>query len=376
MTFWLLITGISGLGYAMLIIFFSRGWRKLNSFVPDKTTTQYTTKFSIIIPYKNEADNLPLLTARLNNQTYPPHLFEILFINDHSTDEGPSIIDSFCDQNHSVSHLQLNNRHAGKKEALCKGIKNAKHSTLISLDADVMPGEKWLSTIAAYWEAHHPDAIIAPVYMKPGHKALHIFETLDMISLVASGAGSAGIGRPVLCNGANFIFTKDDYRSSDNLREKTPSGDDIFLLLHLKKQKNKKIHFLKSMDAAVSAFPQSTVKAFIKQRIRWGSKSRYYKDPDIIFTTFTVFIFNGILTILLPAALFMPQLFSLWASLFIFKLIIDSFLLIPAIRFFKLSKYMLFFFPAAFIYPFYLFLTGIASQIVNYSWKKEAKNQG
>ncbi len=375
MSLWLLITGIPALAYVLLMVNLFHGWKKINPFSSHRTSFEIGTHFSIIIPYKNEANNLPALITRLKDQTLPAHLFEFLFINDHSSDAGPSLVESFCNQHPSANHLQLNSKQSGKKEALSKGIAHAKHDILISLDADVMPGKNWLYTIKAYWDTHHPDAIIAPVYVHPGNKALHIFEALDVTSLVASGAGSAGIDRPFLCNGANFIFTRQDYLSSNNLKEKTPSGDDIFLLLHLKKNKTKKIHFLKSMDAAVAIKPQETIKDFIKQRIRWGSKSQYYQDPDIIFATLTVFIFNSLLAILLPISLFMTYLFPLWLGLFILKLMVDVLFLFPALRFFKLEKYSLFFLPAALIYPFYIFFTGIFSQLLNCSWKKENNKQ-
>ena len=51
--------------------------------------------FSIVIPFRNEAINLPVLLDSLSSLNYPTYLFEILFINDDSTDNFKIIIENF-----------------------------------------------------------------------------------------------------------------------------------------------------------------------------------------------------------------------------------------------------------------------------------------
>ena len=50
------------------------------------------TRFSIIIPFRNEAENLPNLLKTIAELNYPSELFEIIFVNDASDDHSETII--------------------------------------------------------------------------------------------------------------------------------------------------------------------------------------------------------------------------------------------------------------------------------------------
>jgi hypothetical protein len=89
--------------------------------------------------------------------------------------------------------------------------------------------------------------IIAPVELKSNLKIFQQLQKLEFASLVASGAGAAAFGKPILCNGANLAFPKKIYSIHVNdLHNELLSGDDMFLLESVKNSKGK-IRFLKSI---------------------------------------------------------------------------------------------------------------------------------
>jgi dolichol-phosphate mannosyltransferase len=99
----------------------------------DKTPVVY----SVIIPVFNEEGSLPVLMDQLLNVM--PQLndhYEILFVNDGSTDTSPQILDKMQNQYSFVRVITMEKR-SGQTKGIKAGIDNAKGEFLITLDADL-----------------------------------------------------------------------------------------------------------------------------------------------------------------------------------------------------------------------------------------------
>ena len=57
---------------------------------------------SIIIPARNEAENIQHCLDSICNQSYPKHLYEIIVVDDHSTDNTAAIVKKYAAQNVGV----------------------------------------------------------------------------------------------------------------------------------------------------------------------------------------------------------------------------------------------------------------------------------
>ena len=79
--------------YSLLMIAFIIGFDKVEIFQSPKLSPK--TKFSIIVPFRNEADNLKSLLESISMMNYPSELFEIWFIDDDSKDNSVMIIENF-----------------------------------------------------------------------------------------------------------------------------------------------------------------------------------------------------------------------------------------------------------------------------------------
>jgi len=236
----------TGLSYSILILFFLKGWNGTH-FV-NNTTVQRKIKVSVVIAIRNEAPNIPDLTRALIKQDYPKNRLEILFIDDHSTDSSKEIIELCMKGEDHYSILESSGN--GKKDALISGYNFAGGELIITTDADCKFGKKWISTIVSYYENSGTEFIMGPVILDEGPGIFQDLQALEFLSLTGTSGGSAGIGRPVLCNGANLAFNKNrmDF-SPQTIHPQFASGDDIFLLHTVKKIPGVKSGFLKSRSA-------------------------------------------------------------------------------------------------------------------------------
>jgi len=78
--------------YLLLIAGFIYGFEKVIPFKLKHLNAE--TRFSVIIPFRNEAKNLPQLLESIQSLKYPKHLFEVIFVNDFSEDDSVHIISS------------------------------------------------------------------------------------------------------------------------------------------------------------------------------------------------------------------------------------------------------------------------------------------
>ena len=171
-----------------------------------------------------------------------------------------------------------------------------------------------------------------------------------------------------MCNGANLLFEKSLYENC-NIQNKLASGDDVFLMLHAKGLDKKSIQFIKSTAAIVYTKPAKTIKDFFHQRVRWTSKSKAYRDFDIIFTAIFVALANLVLASSFIYSFWDYSFFKISILLFTLKSIADLVLLIPVSKFFCQQGNLWLFIPLQIIYPFYIVFTVIFGLLGNFTWK-------
>jgi hypothetical protein len=175
-----------------------------------------------------------------------------------------------------------------------------------------------------------------------------------------------------------MAYYKDDYLDFIKDQKKvSESGDDIFLMLWLKKRQPGTVRFNSSLNAVIRTGTASNPGSFLRQRIRWTSKSRHYRDLHIISTALIVFGLNALLTLLFLGCVGLPLLtgrlphglLPLFAGMLIGKSLTDLLLLMPVLRHYQRPNLLWYFIPMELIYFMYVSYTGIAGQVFNVSWK-------
>jgi cellulose synthase/poly-beta-1,6-N-acetylglucosamine synthase-like glycosyltransferase len=326
--------------------------RNLSGIKPFGISSDPRTFVSVVVAFRNEEKNIHRLLADVAMQNYPESLFEVIVVNDGSTDKTVKLATAFS----GISNMKiLENTGSGKKQALRTGIIAARGNLILTTDADCRPGINWIRTIAAFYELNRPDMIIAPVVLKPLKGFLRRFQEIEFLSLQGVTAGSALSGEPVMCNGANLAFTREIYmHHSHNLHDKIKSGDDIFLLHSLKAREPSKILWLESDDAIVTTESSSSLLSFLDQRSRWISKAGAYSDRYTIILGIVTFAAICLQTSYFIAFLFSPACLPVFLSILILKSIPDLLILTNTSGRYGMRKVMWWFLPAQLIYPFYV----------------------
>ena len=394
----LLLTAIAFIffvGYAVLIIYYRQCWQQIPGFVTSQQNSQNppligtankksTTKISIIIPARNEEQNIALCLQSVLDQTYPANLFEIIVVDDHSTDNTAEIVESFNKENIHCIFLKefvTDNLNSYKKKAIEIAITQSTGDLIVTTDADCFMGNNWLQTIASFYETYKPAFIAAPVAINCNNRFFAIFQALDFMTL--QGITGASVFKKIhsMCNGANLAYERIAFKEVGGFKgiDNIASGDDMLLMHKIYQRYPDRILFLKSKEAIVQTKPMDTWKGFFNQRIRWASKADKYDDKRILMVLILVYFFNLLLLLLPIMAMFNNRVFSIfnfqcsiinyWFLLLILKTVIELFFLFPVARFFN-KQSILWWFPLA--QPFHILYTVVAGwlgKFGSYTWK-------
>jgi len=336
------------------------------------------TKFSIVIPFRNEAENLPKLLASISLLNYPKSMYEVILVDDDSDDDSVSIINNFfstrpfdCAQGDIRIIKNERTTNSPKKDAITSAIKDSKFSWNITTDADCVLPKYWLDTLDEFIQTNSSNCIVAPVTYSGDNSFFNRFQTLDFLSLQGATIGGFGINRPFMCNGANFAYRKSSFLNVNGFEGNTniASGDDIFLLEKLLKLDAKKVHYLKSQKAIVTTKPSITFSSLIQQRLRWASKTSRYNNIFAKGVGLIVLSGNLLCLALLPLVLFNMLSVKTATTLIFIKLSIDFLLLFKTSRFFKQETLLLSYIFSGFLYPFLSVYIALLSIFKSYKWK-------
>ncbi len=358
--------------YIILILLFLTGWERLKAYDPQKHTA--FSMFSIVIPVRNEQHNILKLLYSLNIQAYDKACFEIIVVDDHSNDSGLQLVQKFRSkyEDLNLKIIQLPADVYSKKEALKTGIASAQGDAVITMDADCIAGVNYLKTVNEYYRRQRPRLLAGPVRVdeKPGLFAK--LQALEFSSLIFSAAGSAGISKPLMANGANMIIDRAvfDAWDKDFLRLEYASGDDMFLLDHVRKTYGPQaVHFIRHDEAILTTSPADTLRQFVNQRKRWVSKSKAYRYPWLIMVSLTVLLTALLQLALLAAAFFRPGLIFVVLLLWSIKIIFDTIVLFKVTRFLKQKSTRWWILFLSLCYPFYVIFSAFAGLLSSYEWK-------
>lgn len=324
---------------------------------------------SLIIPFRNESQCITALLNAISSIEYHEGKLEILLIDDHSLDSGPHLVKNYL--KNSVGNIRLIQlEHSkGKKAALVAGIKEAKGNWIVTTDADCVFSPHWLSTLLKSGQDQETAMICGPVLLRSKAGILNSFQQIDQAILMQMTESYIRSNRAIMANGANMAFQKRLFNEAFLKANKSSSGDDIFLLHAMKKNHLASISFCNDPAAIVYTEAKSSISSFIKQRLRWASKARYYKDRDTIWVGAIISLTCVCLLTLLALSLAGYINFILLITFFLAKLTLETFLLIRSRKYLALNKLWLYIPFYSLIHPFYSIGIALLSLLYKPRWK-------
>ena len=370
------------MAFCLFVLIFTYSWVVLRRLVawlrlkPVKVPPDYLpfTSVTVIVAIRNEENQINGLLQDLKTQHYPPHLLEVIIVDDYSEDNSAGIIKNFLREvpfKMQVIQLAKVGGNPGKKGAVAAGVAAATGELLVFTDGDCRVPTNWLLNMAYMYTTFKAKFISGPVFY---HKPQNLFGHLQLVefaSLIGTGGSSIALGKPNMCNGANLAYPKTIFEEAGGFsgNDHIPSGDDEFLMHKVQRLYPKGILFLKALEATVYTAPKPDLAGFLAQRIRWSSKWPAYHNVGVKVLAVLVFGVNlGLFVAAILAALgYFWVKFLLWAILF--KILVDIIFLSPILSFFKKKKYLLLVAPLQLIYIPYVVLTALVGLKGNYTWK-------
>jgi cellulose synthase/poly-beta-1,6-N-acetylglucosamine synthase-like glycosyltransferase len=387
--------------YGALIHYYRRAWRSIPTFTPSPASIKTCkTRISVLVPARNEAANIAGCIESLSRQSYPKDLYQIIVIDDHSTDATSEIVRNLSLPDLSLTCLRLAEEAAAqtvkahKKFAIETGIRAATGELIVTTDADCQFHPDWLTTLAAFFEESSAKFIAAPVRIAapvliaapvrigeattPKHRSfparrsfLTIFQTLDFITL--QGITGAAVYKKFhsMCNGANLAYEKKAFYEVGGFKgiDSIPSGDDMLLMHKIYSKYPAGVFFLKSRQAIVTTKPETSWSNFINQRIRWASKADHYDDKRIFWVLLLVYIVNAFFAAM--------AILACWNGWWLWPLLIGltvktvvEYPFVSAVASFFGQRPLMAYYP--FLQPFHIFYTiviGWLGKFGSYRWK-------
>ncbi len=361
--------------YVLLMVAYIVGWKKQPEFRLPANYEPKTT-ITVIIPARNESAHIGMCVSSVLQQNYPAHLLELIVVDDYSDDGTADVVRQFEDPRLKcldlAHHLPRDKKiNAYKKAALAAGISRSNGELIVTTDADCVVPNSWLLHIAAAYEQNQPAMIVAPVVFFATGGLSRVFQMIDFMGMQGITAATHALNMGNMSNGANLAFTRKAYDAVQGYEgiDHLASGDDYLLMMKVSKLPLARIFYLKSKSATVTTLPQPNWMSFLRQRIRWASKSGKYDDKKITATLLLVYLFNVAIVAAFATSIYNIHLFFLGAVMLGAKTIIEAIFMKPVVAFYDRKWTRPYF---AFLQPLhiiYIVLAGFLGFVGKYEWK-------
>lgn len=370
----LLAVGFTGICLIMYILFILRNAYAF-AHIPQINASHYHTLpfVSVVIPARNEAENIMACLHAVLNQQYPADKFEVILVNDHSTDATRQIAQDIANNYPKLQIVDLSDTEINsyKKAALSAGISVAVGEIILQTDADCFVEKDWISAMVACFD-ENTALVSGPVMLTYQSRLLEGFQALESMGLVAIGAGSMAVGKPNMCNGANMAYKKSVFLEVGGFDgiDGVASGDDELLLQKIYLLKKYKLHFAKNRKAIVRTAALTHWGELKSQRLRWVSKARSYKNRSVNAIQLVSYLGFWTFPLLGLMSVYENKWLTYLLFLFIAKLIADYILLYQSANFFHKLRLLPWVLPMQIAYIPYVLWVGLAGNLVKtYTWK-------
>ncbi len=367
----IIVLSIVLLVYVVLIAELIWGFGKVKTFI--RTDAVPKNSFSIIVPFRNEEKNLRKLLRSISDLNYPKELFELIMVDDFSKDNSERVYINWRMENGLIETTLLDNlrlSNSPKKDAIARAIPILKNQWVVTTDADCVVSENWLLNLDQFIQQSKAEMVVGAVVYTTKNNWFHHFQQLDLLSLQGTTIGSFGIGKPFMCNGANFAYTKKLFNELGGFGgiNQQASGDDVMLLQKAILKNPDAVQYLKHEDSIVRTKPENDLFNLFMQRVRWASKATSYSSTYAKFLAVVVLLMNVSLVVGFGCVVCDCLDWNILLSVFLIKYLIDYILLTQSNTYLRKGKFLL---PLAssVVYPIFSSVVGLYSLFGSFTWK-------
>lgn len=291
-------------------------------------------KLSIVIPFRNEINEIKALIDSLNRLEWDKNFLEIIFVSDyaHST--------VFKRVNEETKKLIFDHRvvenilSQGKRHALKCGISIANANYIITIDADVILPPLLLKFYNSYI-SNGNKLVAGPVLFNKSSNFVQKLAAAQNVSLMGIATALFQQGSPLFCSGANMCFSKSVFEQLGGFDEVDyKGGDDVFVLQKFFKHHQNDIAFISHSDAVVFTPAKHSLKAFIQQQLRWSGKIGKHMGKRSVAIALVIAFFHWAIGVAFLLSLVDVKYFLIGTFLFTFKCLVENPLILKSHKIF------------------------------------------
>lgn len=263
---------------------------------------------AVVVPARNEETLLGRLLESLDAQTRKD--FNIILVNDRSTDKTGVIMDDYARRNRQAKVVtiteepQIGNH---KLNALIAGVAEANSDILMFTDADCIAPPGWIERISAWFEDEKTGVVLGPIETVKNRRFLSTFHAFDHIFKYSYTAGCAGIGMPTGGFGNNLAVRRSTVDEIGGLGSiDVTSTEDAALISKIRAETSMNIHALYSRRVTVLTEPQKSWKALTTQELRWHTGGLFSPDLQTRLGYSFIMLYLTISVLAIPVCFLIP----------------------------------------------------------------------
>ena len=291
--------------FLLFLIFFSRNILfVIGAFIEKLKNSyfehpDYNPFVSVIVPARNEENNIERCINSIMMSSYPAKNFELIVVNDRSTDSTGIILEGLKDKytNLIIYTVTENNRNKnlqGKAGALQSGIETAKGEIVLMTDADCIVNTDWIKTVVSYYSDDNV-AMVPAFTIIDDFRPFQRIQAIEWIFMHSMASAGIALNQPLGCYGNNLSIRRKVYNDMGGYEKIKFSVTEDLALVQATYKTGKKIKYLCSEASSVITYPVENFLEYIKQRHRWAIGGMGLRWRAVVFVICTVAMWINLL---------------------------------------------------------------------------------
>ncbi|HUX14651.1 MAG TPA: glycosyltransferase [Spirochaetia bacterium] len=307
-------------------IFLARRREQTHSNDIKLTAADRALSVSLVVPARNEEALLPrLLTSLSATDLSGIDRFELVIVNDRSTDRTEQIVKEFAltaawpVQIVQVPDDPLPNEKANPKQrALHFGTVSIKSEIILFTDADCVVGPQWVRQMTLPFRDDRLGLLFGTVMPQGDGGFIRGYQSFDHLFRFYYTAGSAGLGNPTGGFGNNIAVRREALAAVGGFESLRYSvTEDAELIAEVRELHRFQVRPILSPETIVWPEPQHSIGEMVPQSMRWNTGGLYAPDAASRYSYRVVMLFLFWSVVLVVPGIFFPALLLTTAGSFV-----------------------------------------------------------
>jgi len=334
-------------------------------------------RVSVIIPARNERENIGSCIESLLNQSYPKNLYEIIVVDDESEDDTRAIVEKFQLGNSNIklaTTVGVKSKLIGRVKALNCGLAKASNEIVFITDADCKASYCWIEhTVGLFSECVGLVCGYSAIDDEKEKNLWIKFQAIENIAFLTLCAGGINTGLVIGATGQNMAFRKNEFLKIGGfeIMQNVHTGDDVVFINNWKDLSGSAIKFSKSIESIVKVKPIRNISDLFNQHKRWlSSMPRLVRRVQLFYLTIS--ILNILIIIGTVSLIFSSKLIIFLSISILIKLISELAIVLKGLSFLKRYDLLPFYFFYEIVQIPFIIICGVASVFTKVRWKERS----